>query len=164
MLHGAEPGNEQFKAYFEDGSEEIFQTWDYANIYSHPHLYEILFCDTLKLGAYKNLGILLARNVDADETKLSVLDVACGSGLMGKFLIKETALNIDHLVGVDIAPEAIAALNRDCPGVYSEAMTVDEFYNRQEQHKSHFNCLAVSGGAYKIGAVSYTHLRAHETS
>ena len=37
-LQGWKQGDESFIVRFSDGTEKTLQTWDYAAIYSHPHL------------------------------------------------------------------------------------------------------------------------------
>ena len=132
---GNRQGEEMFKVIFADGVEKVFHSWDYTSIYSHPDLYERLYCDMLDFSAYKSIGKLLIEYAGEEHNNLRVLDVACGSGLMGKFLVKESPLKIDFILGVDILPEAIQALHRDCADVYKEAMTVEEFQRRSDMNE-----------------------------
>ncbi len=119
---------EQGKAWFhivEDGREERIGFHDYAAIYKHPGLYEQLFYDRLKCNSPRKLGNLLREVVlggGGDPTRLRVLDVGAGNGMVGELLVEQ---GVARVVGVDIIPEAGEACWRDRPGAYDAYYVTD---------------------------------------
>lgn len=98
---------------------------DYHEIYALPGLYERLFYDELKCTSPRVVREQIARAVEQrgdDPTKLRVLDVGAGNGMVGEELAR---LNVDTLVGVDIIQEAADAAERDRPGIYDAYRVVD---------------------------------------
>lgn len=149
-LYGMAQGNEAFKLIFSDGKEQVIKSWDYSTIYSFPYLYRKLYCDLLNYKCFEALGSLLFKHVSQTTEVLRVLDVACGSGLMGAFLKKNSPIKIEALVGVDILPEAITALKRDYPEIYDNAFVVKNNVDLEPISNLSFNCLVISGGASHI--------------
>ncbi len=98
---------------------------DYDEIYAIPGFYERLFYDELKCTSPTVVRELLAGALEergAKPDSLRVLDVGAGNGMVGEELDR---LGADHLVGVDIIPEARDAALRDRPGVYDDYLVVD---------------------------------------
>jgi len=149
-LEGMAQGDETFKLVFSDGKEQIIKSWDYSIIYSFPYLYRKLYCDLLNYKCFEVLGNLLFKHASKKNKTLRVLDVACGSGLMGEFLKENSSIKIETLVGVDILPEAITALNRDYPNIYDRAFVVKDDVDLKSIRNHSFNCLLISGGASHI--------------
>lgn len=149
-LDGMAQGNETFKLVFSDGKEQIIKSWEYSTIYSFPYLYRRLYCDLLNYQCVEVLGKLLFKHAPKKINALHVLDVACGSGLMGKFLKENSPIKIETLVGVDILPEAIMALNRDYPNIYDKTLVVKDEVDLKSISNLSFNCLVISGGASHI--------------
>ena len=149
-LRGASQGNEWFKIKLSDRQEKELTTWDYKEIYAYPDLYEMLYCDLLDYGVFEALGELLFEYIPQTYNELRVLDVACGSGLMGKFLKEKSPINVKTLVGVDILPDALTALHRDCPNIYDEIHLVTNVAALNFSTKDTFNCLSICGGANHI--------------
>ncbi|EAY30464.1 methyltransferase domain-containing protein [Microscilla marina] len=149
-LQGTSQGSETFKVDFANGAEKVFKTWDYASIYSYPKLYSRLYCDLLDYKAYEELSCLLLKYAAKTHKELNVLDLACGSGLMGKALKENSNVDIKSLVGVDILPEAIDALNRDYPEIYDDTFIVKNVIKNKNLTKYDFNCITISGGANHI--------------
>ena len=143
-LRGEVQGDESFQIKFSNGEQQVIKGWDYAFIYSQPFLYSKLYCDLLGYNCVQELATLLLKYSAAAFDKLRVLDVACGSGLMGKYLKENSPATIETLVGTDILPEAILALKRDYPGIYDDAFVVNE---HMDLSNFSFNCLSISGGA-----------------
>jgi SAM-dependent methyltransferase len=149
-LYGMTQGNEAFKLIFSDGKEQVIKSWDYSTIYSFPYLYRKLYVDLLSYKCFEALGSLLFKHTREKIKVLRVLDVACGSGLMGKFLKENSPIKVETLVGVDIIPEAITALKRDYPNIYDNAFLVKNDVDLKSISNLSFNCLVISGGASHI--------------
>lgn len=118
----------QGKAWFhivEDDREERIEFHDYAAIYKHPGLYEQLFYDRLKCNSPRKLSDLLHEVVldsGGDPTRLRVLDVGAGNGMVGELLVER---GVARVVGIDIIPEAGEACWRDRPGSYDAYYVAD---------------------------------------
>lgn len=109
----------------EHGHEACIRFHDYAAIYARPGLYEQLFYDRLKCASPRKLVELLDEVVsDAgeDTSRLRILDVGAGNGMVGELLLEQSAARV---VGVDILAEAKAAAMRDRPGVYDAYYVLD---------------------------------------
>lgn len=143
-------GKESYKVAFSDGTEKVVNGWDYAFIYSIPHLYSKLYCDLLGYKGFQELGDLLLKHAPKKLKVLRVLDVACGNGLMGDFLKENSPLEIETLIGVDNLYEAITALNRDYPDVYDDAFAIKDEMGFQALNDYSFNCLSICGGANQV--------------
>ncbi len=121
-------GVAQNRAWFhivEDGREERIEFHDYAAIYRHPGLYEQLFYDRLKCDSPRKLTTLLRDVVfgsGGDPTRLRVLDVGAGNGMVGELLVGQ---GVARVVGIDIIPEAGEACWRDRPGSYDAYYVAD---------------------------------------
>ena len=146
-LFGESQGEEHFRVKFADGQEKTIRSWEYAEIYSIPGLYQKLYCDLLDYRCFLELGNLLLKYAFPKFQDLRVLDLACGCGLMGQYLKAKSPLEVETLVGVDILPEAIMALNRDYPGTYDDSFAVREGLNQELEDRFTFNCLTICGGA-----------------
>jgi predicted TPR repeat methyltransferase len=108
-----------------DGHARTIRFHDYDEIYQVPGLYEQLFYDELRCTSPEIVVGLLRdslRDEGVDAEELRVLDVGAGNGMVGERL---AALGVSALVGVDIIPEALTALERDRPGVYDEYVVAD---------------------------------------
>jgi SAM-dependent methyltransferase len=118
---------------------------DYHKIYSIPGLYEHLFYDRLKCCSPKVITRLLKEefeHVEADFSRLRVLDLGAGNGMVGENLVKQGAGSV---VGVDIIEEAAKATERDRPGLYEDYVVDDltepKKSTRDKLKNNHFNCL-----------------------
>jgi SAM-dependent methyltransferase len=119
------PQDEVFFYVVEKGDRVRLRFHDYARIYDRPGLYEQLFYERLKCNSPAIVGDILCRTVEAngeDASRLRVLDLGAGNGMMGEVLKKE---GLSRLVGVDILPEARTACLRDRPGLYDEYYVAD---------------------------------------
>jgi predicted TPR repeat methyltransferase len=125
---------------------------DYADIYSIPLLYERLVYEELHCESPRVAAALLsselARRGLVPEA-LRILDLGAGNGIVGEELTK---IGVEHLVGVDIIPEAAAATERDRPGLYSDYLVADlladdpDVRRRLESHDLNaLACVAVLG-------------------
>jgi predicted TPR repeat methyltransferase len=119
----------QSEAFFylvENGREIELRFHDYPEIYRRPGLYEQLFYERLKCNSPRKVCDILGRVLRenrAEMSELRVLDLGAGNGMFGEQL---HAVGIARVVGVDIADEALAACERDRPGIY-DAYYVRDF-------------------------------------
>jgi len=144
-MNGEVQGQERFKVQLDDGKTEWIHIWDYPSLYKYPNLYEEIYCNHLDYGVPKALWQLLSNALPPAVESLRILDVACGSGLMGR-LLRSSSIDIELLVGIDVLPEAIAALRRDNPNIYDQARVVKET-SAEDLRAAGFNCLIICGGA-----------------
>lgn len=108
-----------------DGKWEQVRLHDYDRLYAVPGLYEYLIYDTLKCDSPTVIRQLLEQQLDdenVDASKLRVLDVGAGNGMVGE---QFADMGADTIVGVDIIDEAAEATERDRPGVYENYHIVD---------------------------------------
>lgn len=108
-----------------DGASRRIRFHDYPEIFEIPGLYEYLFYERLECASPRVVGELLAAELardGVDPATLRVLDVGAGNGMMGSELVD---LGVDHIVGIDIIPEAAMATERDRPGVYDRYHVLD---------------------------------------
>ncbi len=146
-LEGTAQGTETFRLEFSDGTSQLLQSWDYDTLYAYPFLYKKFYSDLLNSGWVQTLGRLLFRHISEKSDPLKVLDVACGSGLMGVFLKEHTPVPIENLIGIDILPAAITALNRDYPNIYDDAIAIEKEVDFKALSNNSFNCLIMAGAA-----------------
>lgn len=106
----------------EEGRDSRLRFHDYGEIFRRPGLYEQLFYDRLHCTspqkAHDVLLKVLADN-QQDVHSLRVLDLGAGNGMVGELL--EAA----RMIGVDIAPEARDACERDRPQAYDAYYVAD---------------------------------------
>ncbi len=96
---------------------------DYAAIYRVPGLYEMLFHEHLNCASPAVVADDLIDALDAhDIGDLRVLDVGAGNGIVAEELATR---GVEHIVGVDILPEAKMAAQRDRPRLYSAYHVAD---------------------------------------
>ena len=108
-----------------DGRRERIRFHDYDRIYSIPGLYERLIYEQLGCDSPRVVAGLLAAELahrSVDLSGLRVLDLGAGNGIVAEELAE---VGVDHLVGVDIIPEAAEAAERDRPGLYDEYLVCD---------------------------------------
>ncbi len=139
---------EQHQAYFglvEDGTRHRVRFHDYPAIYQRQGLYEQLFYDRLKCQSPRKVAETLEASMKKEDALLSelrVLDLGSGNGMVGEAL---ASFGVARMVGVDIIPEARAAVNRDRPGLYDEYYVCDltdlNEEDRRELDGWGFNCL-----------------------
>ena len=118
---------------------------DYDEIYSIPGLYEHLFYELLECDSPRAVSALLGEELSASGPApgdLRVLEVGAGNGMVGRELAES---GVEHIVGVDIIPEAKKAAARDRPGVYDDYLVLDLTNippdTRRELEAHRFNCL-----------------------
>lgn len=128
-----------------DGHTRRLRFHDYDELYEIPGLYEHLFYERLECVSPMVVRELLAAELERDgvpPSSLRVLDVGAGNGMVGEEIAK---LGVDHIVGVDIIPEAAMATERDRPGVYAGYYVVDlsdlDDRQRSELGAHRLNCL-----------------------
>lgn len=108
-----------------DGTRRKLRFHDYDEIYSIPGLYEHLFYEKLKCDSPRIVSDLLLREAEHEglaAEDMRILDIGAGNGMMGESLVER---GVDHVVGVDIIPEAEVALKRDRPGIYADYHVAD---------------------------------------
>lgn len=131
----------QDEAYFYvlgmDGDKTRIRFHDYDEIYRIPGLYEQVFYDRLKCSSPEKVTEILKAAVDQARenfTGLRVLDLGAGNGLMGEAL---KDYGVSRMVGVDIIPEAQAAVERDRPHLY-DAYYIADFCSLSADEKDEF--------------------------
>ena len=102
-----------------------FRFHDYGPLYRVPGLYEAIFYRRLKCCSPSRVvglldDVLSDEGISAEE--LTGLDVGAGNGMVGQEL---RGLGVDHVVGLDIIPEAAEAAERDRPQVYADYLVAD---------------------------------------
>ena len=105
---------------------EKFKIHEYDRIYRIPGLYEEVVYERLQCSSPEVICSMLKATLDGEDypsTKLRALDFGAGNGIVGEVLKRE--IDIEHLVGVDIYPEAQEATKRDRPGVYNDYYVMD---------------------------------------
>ena len=73
---------------------------------------------------------------------------------MGKHIKNNSSTKVELLVGIDILPEAIIALNRDNPNIYDKTYVLGRD-NIAELKLSEFNCMIVSAAANHLNLNDY---------
>jgi predicted TPR repeat methyltransferase len=119
---------------------------DYAEIFSRPMLYDYLFYGLLRCRSPQRVvGLLeeVRREHGLRERPLRVIDLGAGNGIVGEELKKHDA---EHIVGVDILPEARKAAKRERSHVYDDYLVGDLTEPSDEMleglAKAGANCLA----------------------
>ncbi|MBP0001506.1 MAG: class I SAM-dependent methyltransferase [Cyanobacteria bacterium SID2] len=151
-LYGFQQGQEFFQLELEDGQTKIINIWDYTALYQYPKLYEKLIVEQLECNVYSAFETLFSQVKNTKQWR--ILDVACGSGLMGKYLKKRSSIEIELLVGIDILPAALTALKRDNPHIYDQTYLVEQ-YNSDRFKKYEFNCIIFSAAANHLDIHDY---------
>lgn len=146
-LIATKQGDELFQLELENGSLYKFHIWDYAFLYRYPHLYQQLIIELLDCKIYQAIDKQLSQFVE-QNTSLNIVDVACGSGLMGQYLHRHSSLRVNYLAGIDVIPEALIALKRDTPNVYNDCYLATD--NHQNLKQQNLNCLIICGAANHI--------------
>ncbi|MBO0767862.1 MAG: methyltransferase domain-containing protein [Solirubrobacterales bacterium] len=119
---------QQDQEYFEleqGGQRRRLRFHDYGEIYSVPGLYEHLFEDKMQCRSPEVIADLLHKTLEEKKqnaSDLRVLDFGAGNGMVGEELAR---IGVEHLVGVDMAPEAKDAVERDRPGLYEGYHAID---------------------------------------
>lgn len=138
--------NEVYFLLTEDGQEVKLRFHEYGEIYDRPGLYEQLFYRRLKCSSPKKVADILGEALVANRVEMSelrVLDLGAGNGMFGEQL---QSVGIARVVGVDICAEAMAACQRDRPGIYDEYFVADfcdlDKQTREELEAWRFDCLS----------------------
>ena len=128
------------------GEWKSFRVHDYDALYSVPGLYEALVYELLDCRSVTRLSNLMKITLEdhgADPSDLRVLEIGAGNGCMAEELRN---IGVDWITGVDILPEARAAMKRDRPHTY-DAYIVDDLTKPADKTQAHlekeFNCLTV---------------------
>lgn len=128
-----------------DGKQQQIRFHDYHQIYSTPGLYEYLFYEKLSCNSPRTVRSLLEKEVkktEGDPSRLSVLDIGAGNGMVGEQLAD---MGVKSIVGVDIIEEAAQAARRDRPGIYEDYFVADltslSSSTKKELEEKEFNCL-----------------------
>ena len=126
------------------GNEKKYTLQQYREVFNVPLLYEAV-TSMLKYQSPETLAMQLITQVIKAKTNIDslvVLDIAAGTGLIGKHL---ASLGVKSIVGVDIIAEAAEAAQRDYPNVYEkyyvEDLTDITPATQQELANRGFNCL-----------------------
>jgi SAM-dependent methyltransferase len=135
-----------------DGETRRLRFHDYSDIYSIPGLYERLIYEELRCDSPRVIARLLAGELerrDVDPATLRALDLGAGNGIVAEELAR---VGVEHLVGIDIIPEAAEAAERDRPGLYDDYVVADltednaEVRARLDSHELNcFTCVAALG-------------------
>jgi predicted TPR repeat methyltransferase len=142
------PQNIEWCEIYVDNAWRRLRLHDYDEIFSIPGLYEHLFGDILQCTSPQRIVALLTdclREADQSPTRLRVLDVGAGNGMLGEQLRLH---GVRSLVGLDIIPEAAMAAERDRPCLYDQYMVADLCdlppAQRQRLKDAQFNCLCTA--------------------
>lgn len=148
-----EQGDERFQLELEDGSRKEFQIWDYEFLYHYPHLYYHLIVELLDCQVYGAIAKQLIHYLPSDQP-LRVLDIACGSGLMGQQLKQNPQINLQYLCGIEVSPNAIKALQRDTAQIYQNCYLLprDDLAPIRTQQ---INCITICGAANHLTLEDY---------
>jgi SAM-dependent methyltransferase len=135
-----------------DGETRRLRFHDYSDIYSIPGLYERLIYEELRCDSPRVIARLLAGELerrDVDPATLRALDLGAGNGIVAEELAR---VGVEHLVGIDIIPEAEEAAERDRPGLYDDYVVADltednaQVRRRLDSHELNcFTCVAALG-------------------
>ncbi len=152
---GYEQDEESF-TFMHEGEQRELRIHDYDELYKVPGLYEALVYDKLQCKSPPRLARLIAAVLpdwDVKPSDLRVLDLGAGNGIMAEEL---RSIGIDHVVGLDLLPEAAMAARRDRPDVYDDyivadltALTPDD---EKRLHGAKLNCL-VTAAALGFGDI-----------
>ncbi|MFQ5530841.1 MAG: methyltransferase domain-containing protein, partial [Gemmatimonadota bacterium] len=118
--------DEEWFEFEQNGRWRRLRVHDYAEMYEIPGLYEALVYDKLECRSPRRLRQLLehasreAHTFKAEE--LRVLDLGAGNGIVAEELRR---IGVDHVVGLDLLPEAARAARRDRPAVYDDYVVAD---------------------------------------
>lgn len=130
-----------------DGTDRRIRFHDYHEIYDIPGLYEHIFYEKLECQSPALMAKLIEHEVKRggeEMESLTVLDLGAGNGIMGEML---SEVGVNHMVGVDILPEAAKAAERDRPGLYEEYYPADLLHPPKqveiELSGRKFNCLTM---------------------
>ena len=139
------PQGEEFFILEQKGKSQAISFHDYDRIYEVPGLYEQLFYDRYQCNSPKVVCTLLKKHLGkTPPEEIVALDIGAGNGMVGEQL---SGMGADTIVGVDIIPEAAAALERDRPGLYDEYHVADLTAMAPEVKASladrDFNCMTV---------------------
>ncbi len=148
-----EQGDETFLLRWPDGKTATFHIWDYEFLYRHPGLYKQLIVELLDCRVYQAIGGVLSDAIDS-ATPLRVLDVACGSGLMGQTLTQSGHFKLEYLAGIEVSAEAITALKREQGNIYNDNFLLprDDISGLKTKN---LNCLILCGAANHLSLEDY---------
>lgn len=137
--------DEEFFEIEEAGRRRRVRFHDYAEIFSVPGLYELLFNETLSCRSPDVVVGLLREALVANQENpddLRVVDLGAGNGMVGEALAE---IGADTIVGLDMLEEAKMAAERDRPGIYDAYHALDvtapEPEVQAELESADFNCL-----------------------
>ncbi len=108
-----------------EGKRRRLRIHDYDQMYKVPGLYEALVYDRLECRSpvrVTTLFDMVLKDWPASPRDLRVLDLGAGNGIVGE-LLRE--IGVEHVVGLDLLPEAAAAARRDRPEVYADYLVAD---------------------------------------
>ncbi|MBN2326696.1 MAG: class I SAM-dependent methyltransferase [Candidatus Omnitrophica bacterium] len=117
--------DEEWCIVVQNGKEKRIRFHDYDEVYKVPKLYEHLFYEKLKCNSPRIICGLLQNELDAARQSpeaLNVLEIGAGNGMVGEQLKR---MGVSSIVGLDIIPEAKAALRRDRPNIYDDYFVAD---------------------------------------
>ena len=136
--------NEEYFFVTQNGKESKYTLQQYGEVFNVPLLYEAV-TSLLKYQSPETVAMQLITQLikaKTDIASLVVLDIAAGTGLIGKHL---ASLGVKSIVGVDIIAEAAQAAQRDYPNVYEkyyvEDLTKISPIAQAELTNRAFNCL-----------------------
>ncbi len=137
--------NEEWFEYEDAGSWKRLKIHDYAEIFKVPGLYEDLVYTTLRCTSPTRITRMLDQVLEdwPDEpSDLRVLDLGAGNGIVAEELRNR---GVEHIVGVDLLPEAALAAERDRPDVYEQYLATDlcnmSESDRTRLQNANLNCL-----------------------
>ncbi len=110
---------------YEDGRTDRMRLHEYDRVYAIPGLYEEVVQNQLACASPARIaGAVLAAAEETGQAgpDLRVFDLGAGNGVVADELVRR---GVGTLVGLDNAPTARDAAERDRPGVYAEYLVGD---------------------------------------
>jgi len=139
------PQDEEWCEITVDGEKKRVRFHDYGELYEVPGVYEEVFYSKLKCCSPSYVVNLLQSVIEEGGENIEdqkVLDVGAGNGMVGDELATR---GVEHMIGVDLIPEAREATLRDRPGLYDDYFVADltDFPKENEDkiRKAELNCM-----------------------
>ena len=124
-VSGRNQAEEVLTVTYGDGRTENMRLHEYDRVYAIPGLYEEVVQRRLECASPERIAQAVVRRATAAgqaPSQLRVFDLGAGNGVVAEEL---RGCGVGTFVGLDNAPEARAAAERDRPGLYAEYLVGD---------------------------------------